>query len=99
MGCRLTHPRVLLTLALVVLAGSTWLGAQQAESPDQVPRITLAQLKKLVDTDAVVVLDVRDALAYAAGHIPGSLSVPLEDLQKTIPKLRALTKSIITYCG
>jgi 3-mercaptopyruvate sulfurtransferase SseA len=99
MGCRLTHPRVLVILSLCVLAGSTRLIAQQDESPDQLPRITLAQFKKLVDANAIVVLDVRDALTYADGHIPGSLSVPLDEIQKALPKLRALTKPIVTYCS
>lgn len=99
MGRRLTHPRVLVILGLCVLAGSAPLNAQQNESPDQLPRITLAQFKKLADGDAIVVLDVRDALTYAEGHIPGSLSIPLDQLQRALPKLHALAKPLVTYCS
>jgi rhodanese-related sulfurtransferase len=45
----------------------------------------------------VVVLDVRPAEEYHAGHIPGALSVPLAELKK---RLHALPKrrEIIAYC-
>jgi rhodanese-related sulfurtransferase len=54
-----------------------------------------AALEKKVD---LVVLDARSAEDYAAGHIPGALSVPLLDLPKkmsTLPK----GKTIVAYCG
>jgi rhodanese-related sulfurtransferase/DNA-binding transcriptional ArsR family regulator len=45
----------------------------------------------------VIVLDVREASEYEAGHIPGARSVPVEELEaalKSIPKNR----EIIAYC-
>lgn len=35
--------------------------------------ISVAQTKELMTRDDVVVADIRDPNAYAAGHIPGSL--------------------------
>lgn len=45
----------------------------------------------------VTVLDVRPAQEYAAGHLPGAISVPLADLEKY---LRALDpeQEIVAYC-
>lgn len=45
----------------------------------------------------VVVLDVRAASEYEAGHIPGARSIPLEQLEsalKSIPR----SKEIVAYC-
>lgn len=54
-------------------------------------------LVKRVKRGEVTVLDVRPAEEYAAGHIPGAVSVPLADLKKrlsSIPKSR----EIVAYC-
>src|SRR5262249_11693220 len=45
----------------------------------------------------VIVLDVRPAAEYAAGHIAGARSVPLAALEKalgTLPK----SKEVVAYC-
>ncbi len=57
-------------------------------------------LKQILDlTPAkVYIVDVRGADAYAAGHLPGAVAIPLADLAghlKTLPKDR----TIVTYCG
>ena len=48
-------------------------------------------------TGEVVLLDVRPKPEYRAGHIPGALSVPLEDLQQRLATLPA-GKAIVAYC-
>lgn len=63
-------------------------------------RMTPFDRRKLlarIRTGEVVVLDVRASSEYEAGHIPGSRSVPLAELEKalgTIPK----TQEIVAYC-
>ena len=54
-------------------------------------------LIKKVKRGEVTVLDVRPPEEYAAGHIPGAVSVPLADLKK---KLSAIPKSreVVAYC-
>jgi rhodanese-related sulfurtransferase len=44
-----------------------------------------------------VILDTRPAREYIAGHIPGALSVPVDDLQR---RLKELTKGreYVAYC-
>ena len=62
-------------------------------------RISLAEFKKLVDADAVLVIDVRDPQSYASGHIPGAVLVPLEELDRHVPRLKASTRPIVAYCA
>ena len=61
-------------------------------------RITVAELKKLVAANKVLVVDVRSAEAYKTSHIAGSISAPLTDFQKHIVTLKAAKKPIVTYC-
>jgi predicted sulfurtransferase len=63
------------------------------------PRISLAEFEKLLKTDGVMVIDVRDGLSYSAGHIPGAILMPLGTLEKHLPELRAATKPIVAYCA
>jgi len=46
---------------------------------------------------AVVVLDVRPVQEYVAGHIPGALSVPLDQLEATLATLPKRAQ-IVAYC-
>lgn len=45
----------------------------------------------------VVILDTRPAREYAAGHIAGALSVPIDDLQDRLRKLPK-SKAFVAYC-
>src|SRR6185503_617774 len=40
------------------------------------------ELRRLIRTGDVVVLDVRPALEFAAGHIPTARSIPMHELEK-----------------
>ena len=54
-------------------------------------------LLKRARSKQVVILDTRPASEYIAGHIPGALSIPVDDLQR---RLKELTKSkeYVAYC-
>lgn len=59
--------------------------------------ITVDGLRERMAGGNVVVLDVRPAVEFAAGHIAGARSIPSEELQrrlKEIPK----SKTIVAYC-
>jgi rhodanese-related sulfurtransferase/DNA-binding transcriptional ArsR family regulator len=45
----------------------------------------------------VVILDVRPAQEFASGHIPGALSVPLDQLGAALARLPKRTE-IVAYC-
>lgn len=54
----------------------------------------LVNLQQLGD---LTLLDVRPASEYAAGHIPGARSAPLETLEAIADELRS-APSVVTYC-
>lgn len=64
--------------------------------PD-VPRVSLSDAKKAYDDSTAVFVDVRDSGTYQQSHIPGALSVPLEELASHKNELNP-NDWIITYC-
>lgn len=56
-------------------------------------------VKRLMDQepDRIVVLDVRTREGYAAGHLPGAVHIPFEELPGRLQELPQ-DKEIITYC-
>ena|SRR5579863_2665958 len=62
-----------------------------------VPRMPLQEAKQKIEGGTVTVIDVRDADAYTAAHIPGAMQIPLARIEGEIPYLPR-TKPIITYC-
>ncbi|HVK11917.1 MAG TPA: sulfurtransferase [Gemmataceae bacterium] len=67
----------LLTLALALSPG-----ADPYPNPDI---LVEADALKSVDPKTTVILDARDAKAYAAGHVPGAVPLPLADFAKAVP--------------
>ena len=55
------------------------------------------ELMRRVREGDVVVLDVRPSEEYAAGHIPGAVSVPISELKARIKELPK-GKEIVAYC-
>jgi rhodanese-related sulfurtransferase len=53
--------------------------------------------KRLRSKDDLLVLDVRPAEEYAAGHVPGAISIPLAELKRRLKELPK-TKQIVAYC-
>jgi rhodanese-related sulfurtransferase len=58
---------------------------------------TTAELLRRARAGEVTVLDVRPVEEYAAGHIPGAVSVPLADLPARLDEIPAGTE-IVAYC-
>jgi rhodanese-related sulfurtransferase/DNA-binding transcriptional ArsR family regulator len=59
--------------------------------------VPIEDLLKRARSKDVVILDTRPANEYASGHIPGAISVPVDQLQR---RLRALGrgKEYVAYC-
>jgi rhodanese-related sulfurtransferase/biotin operon repressor len=64
---------------------------------DDLEPIPAAELLKRIRLGLVTVLDVRPAEEYAAGHLPGAINVPVEDLAKRLRKLPK-GREVIAYC-
>lgn len=63
------------------------------------PRISAEDLyeKWKAGSDSVTIIDVRDAGAYAAAHIPGSLHIPLSSVEANLDRL-SKDKEIVAVC-
>jgi rhodanese-related sulfurtransferase/DNA-binding transcriptional ArsR family regulator len=59
--------------------------------------VTREQLQRLTKRPNVTVLDVRPQEEYAAGHIPGAVSIPLDELAERLTELPD-DGHIIAYC-
>jgi rhodanese-related sulfurtransferase/DNA-binding transcriptional ArsR family regulator len=59
--------------------------------------VPMDELLRRARSRQVVILDTRPAREFVAGHIPGSLSMPVDDLQR---RLKELTRSreYVAYC-
>jgi hypothetical protein len=79
------------------------LTVSSAEAPptsaDAPPRMSLDAFKKLYDdpTQRPLIIDVRAAESYAAGHIKGSISFPESDVDARVAELPK-DKLVIAYC-
>ena len=64
--------------------------------------IQLAAVKQLFDAGALLLIDAREPEEYAAGHIPGALSMPYDEVSSEPERLESLAaggKAIAVYCG
>ena len=67
------------------------------EAPEETERVTREELLVRVRRGDVVVVDVRPAEEYEAGHIAGALSLPLEQLKARLDELGSGLE-IVAYC-
>ncbi len=88
-------------VALLILLGLSFLvPAVLLAEGDDVPRITIQELKKMMDNKVpVVVLDAQPKRIYDKGHIKGAISFPWtpklsEEQVAALPKGRP----IVVYC-
>ncbi len=95
--------RSLIFLLALCVVGLFVAAAAQAPQEDDLAspklRITWDEFKKLYDAGNVVVIDVRAEDAYRAGHIPGSQSIPLDQIEKRASDLKKVKKPLVLYCA
>ena len=73
-------------------------GAPSAQHSDDVRRIKIEELRDQLDSDKIVVYDVRDQKAYDLGHIKGAKLVPFSEVGKRLADFPK-DKLIVTYCA
>jgi rhodanese-related sulfurtransferase len=90
--------RTLRTLAASRLAEVERLATAYLGSRDELQPVTREELtRRLQDGDNLVVLDVRPAGEYAAGHLPGAVSIPVAELRRRLAELPG-DREIVAYC-
>lgn len=65
--------------------------------PDDTEEITREELLHRVAEGRAVVLDVRPGSEFAAGHIPGAMSIPIDELADRLGEIPA-DQEIVAYC-
>lgn len=68
----------------------------QAEHPAPEP-IPLEELRRRMKAGTVTLIDVRPAVEFAAGHLPGAISIPLAELKDRLKDLPR-KKTVVAYC-
>ncbi|MBC8026924.1 MAG: rhodanese-like domain-containing protein [Steroidobacteraceae bacterium] len=75
--------------------------AEPAQPAERAPLISQAELLAKLDQKqpGVVVLDVRTATEFAAGHVPGARNVSHDELPTRLEELAALRDTpVVLYC-
>ena len=89
---------VVLGLAVLIVYLIGIPGSQENNNPSTgQERVSLANAKQAYDQGRAVFLDVRPADSFRAGHIPGSVNIPLEELEIRANELDP-NDWIIPYC-
>jgi 3-mercaptopyruvate sulfurtransferase SseA len=69
-----------------------------AQAPaEEARRVTVDELRKMLDAGKAVVYDTRAKAAYDAEHIKGSLSMPSDQVAAHVDELPK-DKTIVFYC-
>ncbi|MFD1039439.1 rhodanese-like domain-containing protein [Virgibacillus byunsanensis] len=59
--------------------------------------LSLPDLKMKMDKGEVLLLDVRPKEEYAEAHIPGAVSIPMEELEEKLAELPS-NHDVVDYC-
>jgi rhodanese-related sulfurtransferase len=81
-------------IAQIDRAAAAYLGEDPHDPAEAIER---SDLLRRVRAGEVVVLDVRPSLEYHAGHIPGAISVPLDELEKFLSNI-IQDDELVVYC-
>jgi hypothetical protein len=104
-------PILMIVAGIVLILGSAawFVNAQRPEAevsqsapamriphPD-IPRITVEDAKAVFDAGSAAFIDTRGEPYFSQGHIPGALSITVDELPDRIDELRDY-EWIVTYC-
>jgi phage shock protein E len=84
----------------VVVVCALWLCAAGARAEDVVDIAPQEVVARWTDARAPLVIDVRSAEEYAAGHVPGAVNVPQPAVATEVPRLVPdLQRELVVYCA
>ena len=64
---------------------------------DDLEQVDVTELLARAEAGEVVVLDVRPQPEYVAGHLPGAVHIPLDELEQRLGELPA-DREVVAYC-
>lgn len=89
----------ILLIGLALGSGVMLLMPAAGKSASGVPNVTSAEAVNLINRSHAVVVDVRNAEAFASGHIAEAKSIPLDDLSDRLAELKKYkNKPILVNC-
>ena len=88
----------MISMILVMLLVLTGCGGTEVKNTYQ--QITQEEAKKMMDSQEVIILDVREQDEFDAGHIPGAILLPVgtisdETAANVIPEVDSV---VLVYC-
>ena len=83
---------LLLSLLLLIGCGGT--------SADGYQQISQEEAKEMMDTQEVIILDVREQDEYDSGHIPGAVLLPVGTIDETTTAevIPEMDSTVLVYC-
>ena len=92
--------KYILPLVLIILFLFTGCGGNSSMKDNSYQQITQETAKEMMDTQEVVILDVREQYEFDAGHIPGAVLFPVgtitEDTAAAV--IDDLDTVVLVYC-
>jgi rhodanese-related sulfurtransferase len=89
--------RDLQTLGRNRLAEVQQVASLYIDGRDELEPVTLKELRRRVRDGDTTLIDVRPAEEYRAGHIPGALSIPVNQLKRRLPEIPK-GREVVAYC-
>lgn len=89
--------RTLRVLAITQLPELDRIVGQYFTNQDDLEPVDRKTLIRRARAGEVTVVDVRPNEEYLAGHIPGAVSIPIEDLESRLSEL-PLDRKVVAYC-
>ena len=86
-------------LSSVLLVGVCAVASLSAQAVRNVPRVSIDELKALMQQDAVLVLDVRNADEFKGGHIPGAVNLNYTRVTAVGRRFKGESRTIVAYCA
>lgn len=68
------------------------------QTDDRGAPLTVDQVLQLVRQGSVVLIDLRPENDFDRAHLPGAISVPLDELEARMEELQAAGRSVVVYC-
>jgi len=59
--------------------------------------VSVEELRTRLQNDEIILLDARPVVEYKNGHLPGALSLPLDEIEQKLASLPD-DKTIVAYC-
>jgi rhodanese-related sulfurtransferase/predicted transcriptional regulator len=68
-----------------------------ADKPSRSNIVDLDEMKQIIKEQTALIIDVRPEMEYRNLHLPGAISIPLDELESRLDEI-PMNRDIVTYC-